>query len=63
MVKVDILPVALTGVEQYNWNIFKKGKINIQVGTPISYLGEEEEIIENWRKQIADMSGYELVQV
>ena len=60
MVKVDILPVSLTGVEKYNWNIFKRGKINIQVGTPISYLGEEDEIIENWRKQIADMSGYEL---
>lgn len=61
MVKVDILPVALTGVEQYNWNILKRGKINIQVGTPISYLGEEDDIIQNWRKQISDMSGYELV--
>ncbi len=61
MVKADILPVALTGVEQYNWNIFKRGKINIQVGVPISYLGDEDEIIQNWRKQISDMSGYELV--
>lgn len=61
MVKVDILPVAITGVEQYNWNIFKRQKINIQVGNPISYLGDEDEIIENWRKQLADMTNYELV--
>ncbi len=61
MVKVDILPVAITGVEQYNWNIFKRQKINIQVGNPISYLEDEDEIIENWRKQVADMANYELV--
>ncbi len=62
MVKVDILPVAITGVEKYNWSLFKRKKINIRVGTPISYLGDEEEIIENWKKQICNMSGYELVQ-
>lgn len=62
MVKVDILPIALTGVEHYNWNIFKRKKINIQVGTPISYLEDEDVIIQNWRKQISDMSGYELVE-
>ena len=61
MVKADILPVAITGVEQYNWKPFRRKNINIQTGTPISYLGEEEEIIENWRKQVSNMSGYELV--
>ncbi len=61
MVKVDILPVSITGVEHYNWNIFKRQKINIQVGNPISYLDDEDAIIENWRKQLADMTNYELV--
>ncbi len=60
MVKVDILPVAISGVEQYNWNIFKRNKIKLEVGTPISYLDDEEDIIQNWRKQIADMTNYEL---
>ena len=63
MVKVDILPVAITGVEQYNWSPFKRKNINIQVGTPISYLEDEDVIIQNWRKQISDMSGYELAAV
>ncbi len=60
MVKVDILPVAISGVEQYNWNIFKRNKIKLEVGTPISYLDDEEDVIQNWRKQIADMTNYEL---
>ena len=60
MVKVDILPVAITGVEQYNWNIFKRQKIEITVGSPISYLEDDDEIIDNWRKQVSDMSNYEL---
>ncbi len=61
MVKADILPVAISGVEKYNWNIFKKSDITLQAGKPISYLDDEEDIIENWRKQIADMTSYELV--
>lgn len=60
MVKVDILPVAISGVEQYNWNVFKKAEIMLQVGKPISYLDDEEDIIQNWRKQITDMTNYEL---
>ncbi len=60
MVKVDILPVSITGVEKYNWNIFKRQKIEISVGNPISYLEEEDDIIENWRKQVSSMSNYEL---
>ena len=60
MVKVDILTVAITGVEQYNWNIFKRQKIEITVGSPISYLEDDDEIIDNWRKQVSDMSNYEL---
>ena len=60
MVKVDILPVAITGVEQYNWNIFKRQKIEITVGSPMSYLEDDHELIDNWRKQVSDMSNYEL---
>lgn len=60
MVKADILPVAICGVEQYSWNVFKRAKIKVEVGKPISYLDDEEDIIQNWRKQIADMTNYEL---
>lgn len=63
MAKADILPVAISGVEQYNWHPFKRKKINVEVGTPISYLLDEDEIIENWRRQIASMTNYELVDV
>ncbi len=61
MVKADIIPVAISGVEKYNWNIFKKGEIRLEVGKPISYLDDEDDIIQNWRSQIADMTNYELV--
>lgn len=57
--KIDILPVALSGLEQYNWKPFRKQKVNIAVGNPISYDLAESEIISQWAKQIADMTGYE----
>lgn len=61
MVKADIVPMSITGVETYNWNIFKHQRINIEIGTPISYLCEEEKIIDDWKKQVSDMAQYELV--
>ncbi|MDO5437465.1 MAG: lysophospholipid acyltransferase family protein [bacterium] len=62
MTNADILPVSITGLEAYNWNIFKKPVIEVKVGDPISSELPPDEIIENWRKQLASMSGYELVQ-
>ncbi len=63
MVKADIVPVGLAGLESYNWNIFKRPKVTLKMGTPISYKLPEEEIIENWRKQVAGLTGYELAEL
>ena len=63
MVKADIVPVGLSGLESYSWNIFKRPVVNLKMGTPISYKLDEEEIIENWRKQVAQLTGYELADL
>lgn len=57
--KVDIVPVALCGLETYNWKPFKRQKVNINVGEPISYKLDEDEIVKNWCAQIASLTGYE----
>ena len=63
MVNADILPVAISGLEKYNWNIFKKTVVNVVVGDPIKATLPDDEIIENWRCQVAQMSGYELSEI
>ena len=60
MVKADIVPVGLTGIESYTWNIFKRKTITLKMGEPISYKLSEEEIIKAWREQVANLTGYEL---
>jgi len=60
MVKADILPVSISGVEKYNWNIFKRQRIEVKVGKVISHLEDEDTIIQNWREQVANMANYEL---
>lgn len=60
MMKVDILPVGISGLEEYNWNIFKRPVINVVAGDPISHELPDDVIIENWRNQVAKMTGYEL---
>jgi len=57
--KVDIVPVAISGLETYNWKPFKRQKVDIKVGEPISYQLSDEEIIKEWAKQISVASGYE----
>ena len=57
--KIDILPVALDGLETYNWKPFKKQNVNIHIGQPISYTLDEKEIIKEWSKQICELTGYE----
>lgn len=59
--KEDILPISITGCEEYNWVPFK-GKIIVSVGTPISYELETEDIMHQWGEQIAKMSGYEYIK-
>lgn len=56
MFKNDILPIFITGVEQYNWKPFNKGNINIKIGTPVSFELEDEIIIEEWKNQLCSLS-------
>lgn len=57
--KIDIVPVGLTGMETYNWKPFRKQRVDMTVGEPISYELPEEEIVKQWAKQICEMTGYE----
>ena len=57
--KIDILPVALSGLENYNWKFFKKQDVKVITGEPISYKLDEEEIVKQWCDQIAKLTGYE----
>ena len=61
MTKTNIIPFSISGLEEYNWSIFKRPTVTISVGEPISYELEVDEIIENWSKQVAKMANYELV--
>ena len=61
--KCDILPVAIVGLEQYNWNPLKKKSVDVTIGTPISHELEIDEIVEQWRRQITDMNGYTLIDL
>ena len=55
--KWDVVPVSIVGCEKYNWIPFKS-KVIVTIGKPISYQISEDELIENWSKQIADMCHY-----
>lgn len=58
--KIDIVPMAIVGFEEYNWVPFiKKKDAALKLGTPISYELDEKEIVDEWCKQICEMSGYE----
>lgn len=56
--KVAIIPIGIEGLEHYNWNPFKRTKVNVKIGTPISYLEDEEIILEKWSKQVCNLTGY-----
>ena len=59
--KWDILPISITGCEEYNWIPFG-AKIIVQIGKPISYKSSQDEIIETWAKQVASMCHYKYVE-
>lgn len=60
MVKADIVPIGISGLEQYSWNIFKRPLVLMKMGTPISFEKSEDEILQEWREQISELTGYEL---
>jgi len=55
--KTDILPIGITGCEEYNWIPFK-GKIKVIIGEPVSYNQEFEEIINEWGQKVANLIDY-----
>jgi len=59
--KTDILPIGITGCEEYNWIPFK-GKIKVAIGEPVSYNQEYDEIINEWGEKVANLIGYEHVK-
>lgn len=59
MAKSDILPVGITGTEELKWDIFHRGHIRVNIGTPISWELSEQEIIDQWCAQVSKLTGYE----
>ena len=59
--KWNILPISITGCEQYNWIPFKS-KVIVQIGKPISYEISQDEIIEQWGQQVASMCHYKYIE-
>ncbi len=55
--KTDILPMGLSGCEEYSKKPFGK-QLNVRIGKPISYELDMEEIMIQWAKQVGELSGY-----
>ncbi len=60
--KCDILPISIVGCEEYNWIPFKS-KIVVKIGTPISHELSQDEIINTWGKQVAELCNYTFIPV
>lgn len=56
--QADILPIGVCGFTWYATRLFQR-HMTIKIGKPISYKLDENEIINEWAKQISDMTGFE----
>lgn len=54
----DIIPVSIAGFEGYSKKLFSQN-VKIKIGTPISHTLENEEIIQEWARQICENTGFE----
>lgn len=59
--KTDILPMGITGCEQYNWIPFA-GKIKVSIGEIISYNQEIDDILDEWGNKVAKLANYTYIQ-
>ncbi len=59
--KTDILPIGITGSEEYNWIPFK-GNLKIAIGEPISYNQELDDIIDEWGMKVSKLINYEYIK-
>ncbi len=58
--KADVLPIAIAEWEGYpQLKPYKKRKVTIKIGKPISYTLKEDELVYEWCKQISEMADYE----
>lgn len=57
--KLDIVPIGISGFDGYAGKTLFKKHITATVGKPISYKLDENEILLEWSKQIAEYTGYE----
>ena len=56
--KADIVPMGIKGFDGYAKKLFEKN-ITVTVGKPISYELSEDEIIQEWAKQVCEYTGFE----
>ena len=57
--KLDIVPIGISGFDGYAGKTILKKHITARIGTPISYELSEEEILQEWARQICEYTGYE----
>ncbi len=57
MLKLNILPIGITGCEEYNWKPFQ-GQISVKIGKEIPFDLPEEEILRRWANSIEELTGY-----
>lgn len=55
--EADIVPVGICGFDGYAKKLFEKN-MTIKVGKPISYTLPEDEIVQEWARQICEMTGF-----
>lgn len=56
--EADIVPVGVCGFDGYARKLFEKNMV-IKIGTPISYKLDEDEIVSQWARQVAEFTGFE----
>lgn len=56
--EADIVPVGICGFDGYAHKLFEK-HMTLEVGTPISYKLDEDEIVREWARQICEFTGFE----
>ena len=56
--EADIVPVGIKGFDGYAKKLFEK-HLTVTVGKPISYKLSEDEIIQEWARQICEYTGFE----
>ena len=56
--KADIVPVGICGFDGYAKKLFEKN-ITVKIGKPISYEFDEDQIVNEWAKQISEFTGFE----